>query len=428
MNRERPARLTAKILGLILCCLCVPCAPVSAQDTHEVKPIRRGRKPAAPHAGPAGLSSTSKDKFDLDLFEANIRKTFDGKATGYAYAINLNGEFKRSGANGYAILARDVNGILIDPKGVKHDAQLRMNIASVSKPITAVTVLRLLQENKVPGYPNLTINSKVAPFLPTSWSQGNKVAELTFKDLLSQYSGMNDNKGATDTESLRTWIATGVTRKKSDYIYINANLAVFRIIIPYMTLSQRLRDNFSELYNTDPADFDKRTSEMYVETVNQKTLAPMGIAEAKCMAYGNTIEPRFYVVPDNNLAGRLAGDWTKVGAGGGWNLSAKELAQFLAHVRYNDKILTPATRKLMDENYLGWMDPAEWDLFRQHGAYLGHRGDLNWKDANKVKTAGMTSMILNFPNGVQVALLVNSLGTYGSTHNVVAEAFDAAWK
>jgi hypothetical protein len=25
-------------------------------------------------------------------------------------------------------------------------------------------------------------------------------------------------------------------------------------------------------------------------------------------------------------------------------------------------------------------------------------------------------------------ILVNSLGTYGSTHTVVADAFDAAWK
>jgi len=406
-------------------------APVSAQETSEERSVRTGRRPAAPLKGPGALTTSTK-KFDLDLFEANLRKAFDGKATGYAYAINQNGQLKRSGANGYALLARDVDGILIDPKGVKQHEKLRMNIASVSKPVTAVTVLRLLQENKVPGYPNLTINSKVAPFLPASWKLGPKVADLTFKELLSQYSGMwIVPGGSTSTESLKSFIANGVTREKDDYEYINANLAIFRVIIPYMTLSQRLRENYSELYTTDPAKFDELTSTKYVETVNQKTLAPMGIAPASMMgmmAFGNTIEPRLYIAPDNNAAGKLAGDWTKTGGGGGWNLSAVELAQFLAHVRYDDKILTPATRKLMDENYLGWMDPAEWDLNREHGAYLGHRGDLNWKDANKVKVAGMTSLILNFPNGVQVSLLVNSLGTYVSTHKAVAAAFDEAWK
>jgi hypothetical protein len=57
-------------------------------------------------------------------------------------------------------------------------------------------------------------------------------------------------------------------------------------------------------------------------------------------AFGNTIEPRVYI----------------------------------AHVHYSDKILSPATRELMDENYLGWMAPAEWDLNREQGARLGHRG------------------------------------------------------
>lgn len=430
MNVVSLTRATRKILRLFLLCLCVPAlgSSASAQDTHELKPVRVARKPSAPSKGPGGLAVSTK-KFDLDLFEANLRKTFDGKATGYAYAINQNGQLKRSGANGYALLARDVKGILVDPKGVKHHPTMRMNIASVSKPITAVTVLRLLRQNKVPGHPNLTIDSKVAPFLPTTWKLGHNVDGLTFKELLSQYSGMwIIPKGATSTPLLKTFIFEGVTRKKSDYEYINGNLAIFRIIIPYMTLSQRLRDNYSELYTTDPAKFDDLTSAKYVETVNGMTLAPMGIAEAKMMAYGNTVEPRFYIVPDNDAAGKLAGDWTKIGGGGGWNLSAVELAQFLAHVRYNDKILTPAMRKLMDENYLGWMDPAEWGLFREHGAYLGHRGDLNWKDAKDTKVAGMTSLILNFPNGVQVSLLVNSLGTYGSTHTVVADAFDAAWK
>ena len=124
----------------------------------------------------------------------------------------------------------------------------------------------------------------------------------------------------------------------------------------------------------------------------------------------------------------MRGDWTKVGGGGGWYLSARELAQFLAYVRYSDKILTPATRKLMDENYLGWMAPDEWDLNYEHGAYLGHRGDLRWNKDDPAKRVGMTSLILNYPNGVQVAVLVNSLGTYGQIHTQLASAFDAAWK
>jgi CubicO group peptidase (beta-lactamase class C family) len=431
MDFVRLTKVLTKFLGATLLALCatVPASRVLAQDTQEVMPIRGARRPARQVIAKDDRTTSSKT-FDLDLFEANLKKAFDGKATGYAYAINQNKQLKRSGANGYAILARDIQGILTDPKGVKHHQTLRMNIASVSKPVTAVTVLRLLQQHQVAGYPNLTINSTVAPFLPTTWKQGNKVASLTFKELMSQYSGMNDNKGATDTPALKTWIATGVTRAKSDYIYINGNLAIFRIIIPYMVASQSVRDQYNELAKFNPAAFDDITSVKYVQTVNKQTLAPMGIPEARCEFFSNTHETRFYIVPDSGLPGILAGDWRKVGGGGGWYLSALELAQFLAHVRYNDNILTPASRKLMDENYLGWMDPDPelWDLYGDHGVYLGHRGDLIWRDKNKVAIGGMTSLILNFPNSVQVALLVNSLGTYGSTHKVVADAFDASWK
>ncbi|HEX8293887.1 MAG TPA: hypothetical protein VF570_19130, partial [Pyrinomonadaceae bacterium] len=113
MNVRSLCRATAKIAGLILLCLCAPGAgaSASAQDTHEVKPVRSGRRPVAKTGGPAALAPAGK-KFDLDLFEANVKKAFDGKSIGYAYAINEAGQLKRSGANGYAILARDIQGIL----------------------------------------------------------------------------------------------------------------------------------------------------------------------------------------------------------------------------------------------------------------------------------------------------------------------------
>ena len=154
---------------------------------------------------------------------------------------------------------------------------------------------------------------------------------------MSQYRPCGSSPRRNQHGVFESFIANGVTRDKDDYEYINANLAIFRIIIPYITLSQRLRDNYSELYKTDPAKFDDLTSARYVETVNKWTLAPMGIPEARCEFFSNTHETRFYIVPDNGADGRLAGDWTKIGGGGGWYLSAIELAQFLAHVRFNTK-------------------------------------------------------------------------------------------
>ena len=89
----RPAaRLWAFAAALLAACLSATGA--SAQEQSGERPSRR----------PGGLwvsaapSPATGARFDLDRFEQNIRKAFaGGKATGYAYAINVDGRLKRRG-------------------------------------------------------------------------------------------------------------------------------------------------------------------------------------------------------------------------------------------------------------------------------------------------------------------------------------------
>jgi CubicO group peptidase (beta-lactamase class C family) len=361
----------------------------------------------------------------MNLFEQNIRKALDGKSVGYSYAINQNGQLKKKGANGYAILAQDMpkEGIIPDPKGTPQTPEKRMNIASVSKTITATTVLKILQDNLAKGYANLTIDSKVSPFLPASWKRGPGVANLTFKELMSQFSGMN-LEGGTDGESLKTWIATGVTRPKSEYKYKNSNLAIFRIIIPYMLASAETRKNYDALAEVSTDTLNATLSDEYKAAVRKLVLDPMGIFNANCKLEGDFLPTRFYSFFDMKKKGTLTGDWTLSSGGGGWYLSAVNLAQFLAHLRYDNKILSPQTRKLMDDNSLGWVTPTAWPVTGDFGVYHSHEGDLFYDNEPR---NGMTSVIMNYPNGVQIALLVNSLGTYQKAVVLTREAFDNAW-
>lgn len=392
----------------------------------------------------------SEKTFDLSLFEQNIRKALDGKAIGYAYAINLNGQLKKSGANGYAVLKRDVpnNVQLQDPKGIAQSATKRMNIASITKTITAVTVLKILQDGLAPNEQGLTVESKVAKFLPASWvpkanineiaQQSNGVSQLTFRELLSQFSGMNNNVGGnTSIASLHKWIAAGVTRPKSEYKYINANLGIFRVIIPMMMMQPADRKKFSDLAATDEKSFDQQVSALYKKHVNDLVLKPMGIQNADC-ANPDPLQTRLYAFPDAGFPSTLTGDWTLSAGGGGWYLSAVELARFLAHVRYNDAILTPATRRLMDAGMLGWRagssPTGDYGLYRAHGGGLGYSPALPKPNEGSlddikipVQSNGMTGCIMNFPNGAQVSLLINSSGPFGDKYTLLKEAFDNAW-
>jgi CubicO group peptidase (beta-lactamase class C family) len=292
---------------------------------------------------------------------------------GYAFTISQNGQWKRGGGNGYVALKRD-DATIQDAVGLAQGENVRQNIASVTKPLTAVTVLKILQDKLTKGDASLTIGSKVLPYLPATWAKGKDVDTLTFRELMSQYSGMNDNGGGTGVAALQKWIADGANRPKSDYKYINANLAIFRVIIPYMLAEQATRDKWDALAKDDPDAFNKIVSGKYVEHVNSLVLQPAGIAPASCYPTSRT-PALLYNNPDNEAPGFNPGDWTPSAGGGGWYLSSAELARVMAFVRFTDKILNNNSRLLMNGSYLGWMTPDVWGNFKgAYGVYYGHRG------------------------------------------------------
>lgn len=367
-------------------------------------------------------------KFQIDQFEQNIKDALDGEAVGYAYAISQNGQLKKSGAGGFARTSVDVPA---EVEPIAQSPSKRMNIASITKPITATLVHKLIQDKMVPGYPNLTLNSPIGPFLPSSWLKGPGVGTLTFAELLSQYTGMFDNKGATGTSDLEEWVKKGVTRPKTQYIYINANIAIFRIIIPYMMLNSYGRTNLNNLEKSDFSEFSKYCGDFYKAAVRSILFQPIGIQNAD-MKNTDPVPTLLYST-DPREAGLLNGDWTEVGAGGGWFLSAIDLARFFAHLRYNNNILTPETRLKMNDlskcpgpacRMLGWQRP----YLGEYGYYYYHSGSLTYGAKEDPTKSGMRGVVMNFPNNVQAVLLVNSIGTYEFITNLMADAYDMAWE
>ena len=414
-----PARLWGFALALLTACLSALSG--SAQDQSSERPSR-SQGGLSVSAAPAPATGA---RFDLDRFEQNIRKAFAGeKATGYAYAINVDGQLKRSGKGGVAQRARDhVNENDVNVP-VEQSPTKRMNIASVTKTITAAAVLKAIQDKKSPGYPNLTINSKIDPFLPAPWVRGPGVKELTFKELLSQYSGMNNNGGATDGKSLQKWIADGVTREKGDFQYINGNIAIFRVILPYMLASEATRKSWNYLAQYDNVALNLAVSNEFRRIVRETVFEPMGIKDVEFKSADPV--PTLLYNTANEVKGYPVGDWLLSGGGGGWFLSAVDLARFLAHLRYNDKILTPATRQTMNDFRLGWRPPKEYPtVVGKHGSYYAHGGGLKY--GTDEEPVGMSSGIMDYGNGVQAALVVNSLGTYADKILILRDAFDNAW-
>ncbi len=146
--------------------------------------------------------------FNMDLFQQNLRTAFNTTTVGYAYAIAQDGKQVLPSAQNPMW-----NGSSRRDLPVANQSPTKeMNIASVSKTLTAVAVLRLLESR------GLSIDSPIDPWLPPLWTRGPGVTSglggLTFEDVMKHKSGLNNNDGSRsyDYASLRSAIAAGDQR------------------------------------------------------------------------------------------------------------------------------------------------------------------------------------------------------------------------
>src|SRR5262249_49968928 len=116
-----------------------------------------------------------------------------------------------------------------DPPQTTIMLDARSNPASVTKTMTAVAALKLLAAK------NVSVTSTIAAYLPQSWSLGQGVSAITFAQLLTHTSGIRDpvNLG-TSYASLKTIMAQNILPANKVKNYQNTNIALFRILIPYL--------------------------------------------------------------------------------------------------------------------------------------------------------------------------------------------------
>ena len=348
--------------------------------------------------------------FRLDLYEANIRDTFEGQVVGYQYSIAKNGLLVSTHQDGVARTGADLPATAQSPTK-------EMNIASVSKAITATVLVQLLDDL------GISVDSSIEPYLPASWVRGPGIDELSFRSLLIHDSGLDNNRNRDyRLADLESYIAAGVEGVNDDGVpykdlfqYQNANFALFRVAIPYLLYGE---DDIQELYVDFPFTFEDLISWLYVDAVRTYALDQTGFVDADCQADDPTPTLR-YAFPDDGSPGAEAGDWRTRCGSGGWFMSSYELVGFMAYRRYTNLIMSPTARGRMDTGFLGWHDPNDFGWGSGlYGTYRSHGGDLT----------NLGACIMEYPNGIQTALLINSGGgNYAHQCQELADAYDNAF-
>lgn len=358
------------------------------------------------------IMDASGNIFDYVKFEQLLRDSLDNQAKGWQFALIHAGGFINGGASDG--MARDEDECY--PQEMT--ACTKINIASTTKLLTAAAVLKLLDEN------GLSINDPVAPYLPSNWNVPAGTDTLRFSDFLRHRTGLqstNDNFSTTlSFEGLRTFIEGGIQNPQS-YNYLNANFALMRIVIPRLW---KMRPDCPPLLQESNID-DIISQTYYSEYIRQKILFPAGVYDGYLKAEMADLPiPTLYYTNAADGQGSGLGDWNAIAGGGGWHLSASDLAKVVATLENGNSVLSSSVRDDMRTLRMGYFNCP---MTIQGRAYT-HGGDISGGG----EVHGFAGI---FPNNVAVALFLNSGfiasdGTSGSSNDLVAlvrNIYDQCW-
>lgn len=336
--------------------------------------------------------------FDIALFEENIADILAGETVGHAFSITYQGLLYQAGESaGWARTAADAPATAQSPSKAMH-------VASVSKMLTAILVLRLLDEQ------GLTPDTLVAPYLPSNWTLGAGVENLTFKDFMIHESGMGQKGSLNGYQSLRDAIALPLG--STSFFYNNGNYGLMRVLV-------------AGLMGIDPVDYPEFAADVLTASAFQiyadSVYNPIGV-DIQCAS--NDPAPTIqYNFPDGGASGYLEPD-QHLGCGGfGWFISSNELAQVLTYLRNTELLLPAQARQWMETEFLGYMDPANYGwIGGAYGTYLMHGGDWGHSPGE------LHACAVAFPIQVEVGLVINSeRGAIPYQCILLQNAFEDAW-
>ncbi len=312
----------------------------------------------------------------LDTLAANLQKELDGKVVKYAFVLR-HGLYKVSRVAGKRRTAAD-------PPEQDFTLNNRYNLASVSKTITAIAILQLLEKK------NLSVNSNISNYLPTTWTIPGSFQRITFAELLSHTAGIRNDFGNLNADVKQT-VQMGIdTNLIGTYKYLNVNFAICRILVAYM-------DGYAPPTPTAEPD-ELAVSTRFRDYLQKNIFDPLSIKDVK-FAPPMNFATLFYRFPAGSAHGYDLGDCTLTAGPSGIQLSTNELSDFLFQLDASTLLLSANMKKHMNDHLLGW------DTMRQmNGDSLWTKN--GWLPIDTVSSYIWTA-IMQFKNGLEVTLMYN---------------------
>jgi hypothetical protein len=332
---------------------------------------------------PAGSNGQNLSVSDLYTI---LETKFENKAVGFAFVISYKEKFATGSSGGFCRL--------------QHDSPARTmtvfekyNCASVSKPISAAALMLLLYKKTGVG-----LNSLMWEYLPGHWQMGPNIKTITFKELLTHYSGFRTS--VRSYANLKDVVKAGINLDdKKGGSYNNTNYALLRLIIPklagYAIFSLKGK-SASYIAEHEPAQA-QAFANGYIDYCKKNLFDKTGSTFTTTCNQDSPVPPLFYSFGDQSLPGQHTGDQTLNAGSGGWVMSAAEMADFFRTLHFTEKMMPFELSKRLRDEHLGY------------GKEVVEGVASYFKSGSKPQAGcSYSSLIMIFDNGVQLAMMTNS--------------------
>jgi hypothetical protein len=347
-------------------------------------------------------------KFDQVSFAQRIEDYLEPKVAGFGYSIYNDGKeyFNTNGGDGAARKQ-------IESSFQAHGAIVKQETVKTTQYVTTLAVLRIIKKY------NLSLSTKVWPYLPKSWKPSDKFKTLDFERLLAHRTGLinYNNYGKiklTVEGAVNDAIFNAKSRQDSDINYM-----LLGIITPYVEAVELKKQGSSAKLNQLDAVTDNFTAygAQFRDIVRLNVFVPAGLENATLIdwqAWGNngpissSLGTKGYPAKTGNTPG-ISKAINRFDCGvTGLYLSASQFAKLQSAVA-QFKLISMADLQIMKNKLLGF-----------DGRLVGTKGSYYYK-----ASIGDNNETIIFDFGkIQVAIFANSPESQLSDPTVVGMMFE----
>jgi CubicO group peptidase (beta-lactamase class C family) len=366
------------------------------------------------------LTSTPAVTFNKDLFDRKLRSELNPNVMGYSYVLLKKGQVVSEYAYGKAQTAADGN--------IPFTVNTPTNIGSLAKFLSGTAMLGLMQQANSPGHydAGLSLNTKLDrqfwTVMPSVWVGGNKpgIENISFRQLLQHRSGFDTDKASDRTVLGYLKDSDGFLPEQfDDREYANINYALNGYLLPLYNdaaLKSLLNSRAQNLnFNEAQADADaKQLSGMLMHNLMKSRIwdkmTPKILPNCDAANTLQNVAAYGYLSKTDAAPGQITSMIDKqghCGGHGGYFLSARGLANYVAHVAATDLIVNQEARDLMHTDAMAPEDRLVWS-FNWKSNYLSTNFNMpNMAWSNGV-AGGYRTIVAKFPRDYYLVLVTNS--------------------